>query len=72
MKKDIMLIRVPTFYSDKEHYNVEKYFYQKFDKYYDLIIYESKDITELKVELLNPTLLNYIKYKFRNIFNYGK
>ena len=66
-----MIVKIPAFYSVEEHYRIEMYFDEKFNKYYDLVIYESKDVTEIKVELLNPTFINYIKYKFRNMF-YGK
>lgn len=66
-----MIVRVPSFYKAEEHYRIERYFEEKFDKYYELIIYESIDVKDIKVELLNPTLWNYIKYKFRNIF-YGR
>lgn len=69
MRKDIMIVKIPSCYSFEEHFEVNRYFNRKFSKYYDLIIYKSDNVTETKVELITPTLWNYIKYKFRNILN---
>lgn len=71
MKKDIMLIGLPCLYFSEDINLIKKYFEEKFEKYYDLIFYENKEVEKITVELLNPTLWNYIKYKFRNIF-YGR
>lgn len=74
MKKDIMLVQIPLIeYTTKEmiSYNID-YFNEKFEKYYDVIVVYDKNVKKIKIELVNPTLWNYIKYKFRNIFNHGK
>lgn len=66
-----MLIGLPCLYFSEDINLIKKYFEEKFEKYYDLIFYENKEVEKITVELLNPTLWNYIKYKFRNIF-YGR
>lgn len=68
MRKDIMLIRVPQDTSNIDE--IGNNFSQRLVEWYTIIVIRG-DVNEMKVELINPTFLNYIKYKFRNMF-YGK
>lgn len=70
MKKDLMLIRVP-FILATDVSEIAETFKQRFDKWYHVIVVTGQ-VHEIKVELVSPSLWNYIKYKFRSILNYGK
>lgn len=71
MRKDILFIRVPKYEKEINLREMSKVFEKRLGKWYHIIIIYSS-VDEISVELINPTFWNYIKYKFRNIFNYGK
>ena len=56
MKKDIMLVRIPSdgyMTEEVSNYN-KKYFEDKFSKWYEVIISYDYELKKIEVELINP------------------
>lgn len=72
MRKDILLVKFPYYVSEESKDKIHNDMYKtQLSKWFFILSLYDSSVRDIKVELLNPTLWNYIKYKFRNIF-YGR
>ncbi len=68
MKKDILLVHIPNdgYLTEESVKYAKEYFQNKFSKHYEVVVAISSEIKITKIEIVNPTFWNYLKYKFIN------